>query len=285
MTASAGLSTRVTDGERSLGVLSVHLDGSRCRVGCEFCYLGARPEDEAGLADLELLGRLLAELRWDELAVAVSEPAEAAAPGLAIARAAAARTGRPLAITTTLEVAEAHPALLAGAQRLSLSVDPRKGLVEPRRIDRIAEAVRADGAEIALIVSLITPGFAARLVEQGLLERLCDLPHVDRVALQALKPPPPWCDRAFWLRTLARLRPLLDRALDRRLFLDCYVAARLLGLGGCPARADLSPAAGGFAFRSCVYQRTPDLVSAEPASLARHLRDFKPPAVCPFPIV
>ena len=29
---------------------------------------------------------------------------------------------------------------------------------------------------------------------------------------------------------LARLRPLLERELDRRLFLDCYVAARLLGI-------------------------------------------------------
>jgi hypothetical protein len=32
-----------SDGERAdLGVLSIHLDGARCRVGCEFCYLGER---------------------------------------------------------------------------------------------------------------------------------------------------------------------------------------------------------------------------------------------------
>ena len=55
----------------------------------------------------------------------------------------------------------------------------------------------------------------------------------------------------------------------RRLFLDCYVAARILGLGGCPARADLSPAApAAAAFRSCVYQPAPDFVAADALTLA-----------------
>jgi hypothetical protein len=147
-----------------------------------------------------------------------------------------------------------------------------------------------------LIVSLTTPEFAARLTD-GLLAELVDAPDVDKVALNALKPPPPWCDRAFWLQALARLRPLLERALDRRLFLDCYVAARILRLGGCPARADLSPApapapalassptGSGVAFRACVYQPAPDFVAADTDALAARLRGFTPPPVCPFPIV
>ena len=32
------------------------------------------------------------------------------------------------------------------------------------------------------------------------------------MALNALKPPPDWCDRVFWLRTLAKLQPLLGDA-------------------------------------------------------------------------
>jgi len=104
---------------------------------------------------------------------------------------------------------------------------------------------------------------------------------VDRVALNALKPPPPWCDRAFWLRTCARIAPLLAEHLDRRLFLDCYVAARILQLGGCPARPDVSP---GREFRSCVYQAAPDFRFATVGELAERLANFTAPAVCPFPI-
>jgi hypothetical protein len=104
---------------------------------------------------------------------------------------------------------------------------------------------------------------------------------VARVALSALKPPPPWCDRAFWLRALARLAPLLDEHLDRRLFLDCYVAARILRLGDCPARPDVSP---GNAFRACVYQPAEDFRFATVDELARRLERFEAPRVCPFPI-
>jgi hypothetical protein len=62
------------------------------------------------------------------------------------------------------------------------------------------------------------------------------------------------------------------------------VAARLLGIGDCPARADLAPAAGGVAFRSCVYQPAPDFVTDDAATLAARLDGFSAPAACPFPI-
>ena len=282
MTRQPSLSTR------SLGVLSVHLDGNRCRVGCEYCYLGAREGGESGPLPETLVEDALARLAYDEVAVAVSEPAADALPALhAIARAAHAH-GRPVAVTTTLQVAASTPGLLDGIERVNLSVDPRKGRVSPARINQLARLLHAGTPrpDVVLIVSLTTPEFAARLVEGGLLAELVDLPDVDKVALNALKPPPPWCDRAFWLRTLGVLSPLLDRALDRRLFLDCYVAARILGLGGCPARADLSAApGGGLAFRGCVYQPAPDFVAADGAELAARLTDFTPPPVCPFPIV
>jgi hypothetical protein len=304
MTRERGLSTRPLDGK--LGVLSVHADGRPCRVGCEFCYLGARVADGAG-PDLLLLADALARLEYDELAFSLSEPS-VEAEVLACCAAGAAARGRPLAVTTTLAIAAARPELLDGAARVNLSVDPRKGPrnvpapVDPRRIDAIAAALKSRApVEIVLIVSLVSAEFAGTLLD-GLLAELVALPHVDKVALNGLKPPPPWCDRAFWLRALAALRPLLARELDRRLFLDCYVAARILGLGGCPARADLTPAAAptlaaptlaaptpaarslGLAFRGCVYQPAPDFVATDGETLARRLRTFTPPPVCPFPI-
>jgi hypothetical protein len=290
MTVLHKLSTRLVDGsERNLGVLSVHLEGQRCRVGCEFCYLGARVDQGAEPPDLELLERALARLRYDEVAVAVSEPGEAALPALGRFAAAANRRSLPLTVTTTLQLAAALPALLDAAARANLSVDPRKGGVDPRRIGDLVRTLRARRdsrpLDVVLIVSLITPQFAARLIDDGLLAELVDLEGVDKVALNAVKPPPPWCDRGFWLRALGRLAPLLERSLDRRLFLDCYVAARILGLGGCPARADLSPARGGVAFRSCVYQPAPDFTVADADDLAARLHGFVAPPVCPFPIV
>jgi hypothetical protein len=276
----------------------VHLDGRACRVGCEFCYLAQRQGSgtDGSQPFAARVAELLGLLAYDEVAVAVSEPVELARPLLSVITDAARARGRPVTITTTLAVAAAEPSLFDGVDRVSLSVDPRKGSVRPAAVGQLARLIkaRAPGLEVVLIVSLITPEFAARLVEDGLLEALVDAPAVDKVALSALKPPPVWCDRAFWLRALARLRPLLARALDRKLFLDCYVAARILGLGGCPARADLSPApvpirlAGGegvgVAFRGCVYQPAPDYVTDEAAVLATRLADFSPPAECPFPI-
>jgi hypothetical protein len=86
----------------------------------------------------------------------------------------------------------------------------------------------------------------------------------------------------FWLRFLARVRPLLDAHLNRRLHLDCYVAARILGLSDCPAKPDVTA---GREFRSCVYQRQPDFVFADAAEFAARTADYRAPDICPFPIV
>ena len=268
----------------TLGTLSIHLDGGPCRVGCDFCYLGARAEARPDQLQLPLVAEALATLPYDELAVAVSDPLEEAAPRLAaLLRAARA----PVSVTTTPQLARRAPELFDGVARVNLSIDSHKGVVDPGRVEALAASLRAahPALEIVLLATLDTPSFAARLVDDGLLAALVDLPSVDKVSLSALKPPPPWCDRAFWMRALGRLQPLLARALETRLFLDCYVAARLLHLGGCPARADLSPAVGGVAFRSCVYQAAPDFIAADAPSLAWRLRGFEPPSVCPFAIV
>lgn len=266
----------------SVGTLSIHLDGGPCRMGCRFCYLGARTEP-AGRLRLPLVEEALARLAYDELAVAVSEPLDEAAPRL---RALVAAARAPVTVTTTPQLARRAPELFAGVARVNLSVDSHKGVVAPAALEALAAALRAahPALEVVLLATLDTPPFAARLVDGGLLAALVDLPSVDKVALNALKPPPDWCDRAFWMRALATLAPLLDRALERRLFLDCWVAARLVGLGGCPARADLAPAAGGLAFRSCVYQAAPDFVAADAGTLAARLDGFGAPAACPFPI-
>jgi hypothetical protein len=208
-----------------------------------------------------------------------------------IARIAAAR-GRKVAITTTVAVAQALPAeALRGIDRISLSIDPFKGPgpgpVTAAAVGQVAEAVRRKSAAvIVLIVTLSSRRFAEELFS-GLLAELVALPAVDRVALNALKPPPPFCDRAFWLRALSRLGPLLRQQLDRRLFLDCYVAARILQIGGCPARPDLSPAGPvgpALAFRACVYQPAADFTVHSGEELAERLREFVPPPTCPFPI-
>jgi hypothetical protein len=191
-----------------------------------------------------------------------------------------------VAVTTTPQLAGRAPEIFSGVARLNLSIDSTKGVVEPEAIAVLARTLKAahPTIEVVLLATLDTPAFAARLVDGGLLAALVDLDAVDRVALNAIKPPPPWCDRAFWMCALARLDALLARALDTRLFLDCWVAARLLGLGGCPARADLAPAAGGVAFRSCVYQPAPDFVAATALTLATRLLRFVAPAACPFAI-
>lgn len=287
-------------GGAALGVLSLHLEGTPCRVGCEFCYLGARAgRAEAGGEHLSpaLLESLLGTLDYREVAVALSEPVAPSLEALrGIVRAATAR-GREVAVTTTAavlsELSEAAAALgrdpLEGVRRVSLSVDPRKGPTEPRWVAAAARRARPSGSDrqVALITSLVDERFASWLVEGGLAE-LVALPEVDMVALHGLKPPPPWCDRAFWLRSFARLAPLLEKQLDRRLFLDCYVAARILGLGGCPARPDVSPGSGpaGAAgeFRSCVYQPVADFQFSTAEELRERLGGFQAPAVCPFPI-
>jgi hypothetical protein len=286
-----------------LGVLSIHFEGGRCRVRCPFCYLGRREgavDDDAeqpGL-DVELALEAALALEYRELAVTLSEPIERALQPLRrlLQAATVDRPGgaRPVAVTTTLAVLESLPSAvslgLERVGRLNLSIDPWKGPCTAAAVGEALKRVRAGwSAERVLIVTLSTPRFAEELFH-GELAALLALPEVDRVALNALKPPRSWCDRAFWLGALSRLRPLLREHLDRRLFLDCYVAARILGIGDCPARPDLSPAANspgtgtGLAFRSCVYQPAPDFVAGSSAELSERLRDFTVPAACPFPI-
>ncbi|MEO9196924.1 MAG: hypothetical protein ABI445_24970 [Polyangia bacterium] len=267
----------------SLGVLSVHLDGAPCSVACSFCYLGAREHD--GLVrDLrrrpDELALAVQHLDYDELAVALSDPALEQDAVTKLVAIAAARN-KPTAITTTPQIVLEDPSCLRGATRLNLSVDPWKLPVDLLDTVRAAaEAARAHVRQVVAVATLSTPGFSAQLVD-GLLQQLLELPALDGVALNALKPPPPFCDRDFWLRTLAKLAPLLDSQLERRLHLDCYVAARLLKLGGCPGRADVTPAAGGLAFRSCVYAPAADRVESV-AELERSTEGFVAPVVCPF---
>ena len=291
-----------------LGVLSIHFEGGRCRVNCPFCYLGKRAGTPNVGFDEELVAAAIAELPYREVAVALSEPVEPVLPLLMRLASLANQRHKPVALTTTMAVAMALPEeVLARIQRINLSVDPFKGQlagpggqVEPDEVAAVLKAVRARAQiEHVLIVTLSTPRFAEQLFA-GRLAELLLIPEVDRVALNALKPPPPWCDRAFWLGALHRLRPLLREHLDRRLFLDCYVAARILGIGGCPARPDLSPASveesgyrqlgraapagGAVAFRSCVYQPAADFIVRDSRDLQARLVGFTPPEVCPFPI-
>ncbi len=293
MTPGFALSTK----PESLGVLSIHLDGNQCRVACSFCYLGKRQKLDSPSDMLPLAEELLQRLEYDEVAIALSEPWSEPVGPLALRRLLAAAR-RPVALTTTLTLASQHPEIFAGVARVNLSFDSYKGVAQPYRslrrrqagaevaeVATVTEALRQAQPELDIVVlaTLDTPEMAERLVSP-LLAQLLALPSVDKVALNALKPPPDWCDRAFWMRTLSLLRPLLAEHLDRRLFLDCWVAARLLALGGCPARPDLSPGSGGIAFRSCVYQPAPEVTVADAGALVEHLRGFVPPAVCPFPI-
>src|SRR5262245_51075363 len=110
-----------------MSTLGFHLDGQICRVGCSFCYLGARDatsaRGERSLAP-ELLADIVSRMRapFDDIAVAVSEPARRWRPGLrALAEAAAAR-GVALAVTTTPDVVASDPWVLDGAARVSLSI-------------------------------------------------------------------------------------------------------------------------------------------------------------------
>src|SRR4051812_29329071 len=102
----------------SLGTLSIHLDGAPCQMGCDFCYLGSRSDAAGAKLPQPLVAEALGRLRYDEVAVALSEAAEA--PILA-AIVAAARA--PVAVTTTPQIARRHPELFAGVGRLNLSID------------------------------------------------------------------------------------------------------------------------------------------------------------------
>ena len=269
----------------SLGVLSIHLDGAPCRVGCEFCYLGARHGELAAQPSTVALLSMVNELDYEELAIALSEPVEPQLDALVQLFEIAAARGKRTTVTTTMQIADTHRAALVGLGRLNLSVDPRKGRVLPERIEHLAALLKQDTPtlDVVLLPTLISPEFAAWLIDAGGLVALLGLPSIDKVALSALKPPPPWCDRNFWMRSLRKIDPLLKQHLDRRLFLDCYVAARWLGLGGCPARPDLSPDGDRWAFRGCVYQPRAEVRVVDAGTLVRQLVDFQPPEVCPFP--
>ncbi len=281
---------------QSLGVLSVHFDGGRCHVRCPFCYLGEREGTAQSGLPVDLLCEALTALPYDELAIALSEPIAPVLSPLRRLVDTAAALGRRVTVTTTISAATALPeSAWQGISRLNLSIDPLKGQYRAPVGDvvpsDIAEALRRlpKPLEKVLIVTLVSEAFAEQLTS-GLLAALVSVAEVDRVALSGLKPPPPCCTADFWLRMLARLGPLLRDHLDKRLFLDCYVAARILKVGGCPARPDLSPTSkeeanrGALAFRSCVYQPQADFAVTTAADLSRRLEAFAAPAVCPFPI-
>lgn len=269
---------------------------------CPYCYLGARPGTaQSGLAGSgalsalrEVVSHLAQNRRTSELALSVSEPWEPSFAALCELTRLAAGFSQRVTITTTMACALSLPETTwEHVHRLNLSVDeekgPRKeGRVDPREVGDVLSRLPAQ-LEKVLIVTLSSQAFAERLLS-GLLAELIAVPQVHKVALSALKPPPPFCDRAFWLSALSRLAPLLHKELHNRLFLDCYVEARILGLGDCPARPDLSPASkeekalGPLAFRACVYQPEPDVVAKSPADLLHHLATFSAPKRCPFPI-
>lgn len=267
----------------SLGTLGFHVDGRPCRVGCAFCYLGARPEAAESAIDPDLVAAAAGRLPVRDLAISVSEPAALWRPHVeALAEVARAR-GLLLAATTTVDVARTAPWLSEACGRLTLSVDPAKGkaAVTPAAVAATLAAVARPGLEVVLLVTLATPAFCKRLTE-GLLAEFLAIDAACAVALNGIKPPPPWCDRAFWRRLLAAIAPLLDVHLGTRLHLDCYVSARILGLSDCPKKPDI---AAGREFRACVYQREPDFVFDDPADLAARVATYRAPARCPFPIV
>ncbi len=266
----------------ALGTLGFHVDGTPCRVACSYCYLGARPRAGERALSPGVAAEVAAALPARDLAVSVSEPAPKWRPHVeALAKVAADRE-LSLAVTTTVDVATDHPWVAELADRLSLSIDPEKGArsVDMKAIARVAAFAEAEGAEVVAIASLVTPEFSAAL-QDGLLAELLAIDALSTVALNGLKPPPPWCDANHWRRFCANVAPLLDHHLGRRLVLDCYVAARIFRLGECPGKTDV---AAGREFRSCVYQREPDFVFEGAAELADRLRGWRVPARCPFPI-
>jgi hypothetical protein len=279
---------------RPLGTLGFHLDGRQCRVGCAYCYLAARtsvprgrsgpPETEAGprerTLDPALAAAIVGRAAASDIAVAISEPASRWRAGLEAIVAAGVARGLPVAVTTTSAVLASDPWVTRGAGRLTVSVDPAKGTVDVAALRRVLAGVARADLEIVALPSLVTPAYAEALAD-GLLAELLGVPEIDLVALNGLKPPPPWCDVRFWLRFLARVRPLLDLHLGRRLHLDCYVSARVLGLSGCPAKPDV---AAGREFRACVYQAAPDFVFIDAEDLARRIEGYRAPERCPFPI-
>jgi hypothetical protein len=225
-----------------------------------------------------VLEQAVATLPCREVAVAVSEPVHGVPDTLkAVIRAATVR-GLPVAVTTTAAVAERERGLFADADRVNLSIDPAKGPVSARPLLKLASDLTTSRREVAFIVSLATPEFVSEL-GAGLLATLLSGDAPARIQLNGIKPPPDWCNKAFILGFYGQIKDLLDRHLDRRLYIDCYVHARVMGLGPCPARPDISP---GNEFRACVYQGPADFVFTDAADLAARTRDYVAPGVCPW---
>src|SRR5262249_28729633 len=157
-----------------------------CRVGCSFCYLGARTPATERALEPQLLADIVEELPAREIAVAVSEPARRWRSGLSALAEAATRKGVHLSFTTTPDVVAEDPWVLDGATRVPFSLDPAKTRpdapipLKPRRaggidfatLDRaLAECARREGLEVIGLVSLTTPDLASTLAD-GLLGEL-----------------------------------------------------------------------------------------------------------------
>src|SRR5687767_2986747 len=110
-----------------LGTLGFHFDGRACRVGCSYCYLGARPAAAERALSPELAADIVAAAPARDIAVAISEPARRWQKGLVAVGAAARARGLPLAVTTTAAVVTSDPWVVDDAARLTISVDPAKG--------------------------------------------------------------------------------------------------------------------------------------------------------------
>src|SRR5262249_25670420 len=197
----------------TLGTLGLHLEGRPCRVGCSFCYLGARPAaspgDENDEMDPDVAAAVVAAAPATGVAVALSEPASRWRASLDAVKAAAARRGIPVASTTTPAAVARDLWILDGCRTLNLSIDPAKapgkGSVDVASLRRVLRrAFLPAGLEVVGLVSLVSREFADRLA-RGLLAELVAEPAFAFIGLNGLKPPPPWCDRAFWLRFLARI--------------------------------------------------------------------------------
>ncbi len=143
-----------------MSTLGFHLDGSVCRVGCSFCYLGMRGGNAAGERSLDpaLLGDIVASLAssgpFRDIAVAVSEPARRWRDDLRALADAARAHGVALAVTTTPEVVAADPWVVDGASRVSLSLDPEKHRRADEALAACAGVLSRPDLEVVGLVTL-----------------------------------------------------------------------------------------------------------------------------------
>src|SRR5262249_20949344 len=71
MSTGFRLHATIRRSDMSTHVMGFHLDGQVCRVGCSFCYLGAREDNAAGERSLDpdLMAGIVAKLPAREIAV------------------------------------------------------------------------------------------------------------------------------------------------------------------------------------------------------------------------